>query len=60
MKAVWEKGLAELQNGTLEPMQFAKAVNAAEAQESPVTNETRGAYLGRLWKGLDPRDVSGR
>lgn len=60
VKAVWENGFAELQNGTLEPMQLARAVNAAEAQASPVTNEKRGPYLGRLWKGLDPRDASGR
>jgi hypothetical protein len=27
VKAVWEKGFAELQKGTLEPMQLAKAVH---------------------------------
>jgi hypothetical protein len=52
VKAVWEKGFAELQKGTLEPMQLAKAVNAAEAQESPTTGESRGAILLRNWRRL--------
>lgn len=54
LKAAWEKGFAELQNGTLEPMQLARAVQAAEAQKSPATKETRGVALTTLWKLLQP------
>lgn len=52
VKAAWEKGLAELRNGTLEPMQLARAVQAAEANATPPTNATRGAVLSAMWKKL--------
>jgi ribulose 1,5-bisphosphate synthetase/thiazole synthase len=52
VKAVWEKGLAELQNGTSEPMQLAKAVSEAEANATPPTQTTRGAVLSAMWKKL--------
>ena len=45
VKAAWEKGIAELQKGTLEPMQLARAVHAAEAQPSTATDQTRGDFL---------------
>lgn len=52
MKAAWDKGFADLQKGTLEPMQLAKEVNAAEAQHSPATKEKRGETLATMWKAL--------
>ena len=52
VKAAWEKGLTELRNGTLEPMQLAKAVQEAEANATPPTNATRGAVLSAMWKKL--------
>lgn len=52
VKAAWAKGLAELQNGTLEPMQLARAVHEAEANPTPPTNATRGAVLSAMWKKL--------
>lgn len=52
VKAAWEKGFADLQKGTLEPMQLAKAVYDAEAQKSPATAERRGARLLSLWNTL--------
>jgi hypothetical protein len=55
VKAAWQAGVSELQNGTLDPMQFAKTVHAAEAQESPATRETRGAALVAMWKGLNAK-----
>lgn len=55
VKAVWEQGFAELQKGTLEPLQLAKAVNAAEAKTSPATAEKRGARLLSLWNTLNTK-----
>jgi hypothetical protein len=52
VKVAWEKGFADLKDETLDPMQFAKAVHAAEAQESPATKETRGKALLAMWKSL--------
>jgi hypothetical protein len=54
VKAVWEKGFEDLQKGKLEPMQLAKAVQAAEAQVSPATKEMRGAVVVAVWKSLVP------
>lgn len=45
VKAAWEKGFAELQQGTLQPMQLAKTVRVAEAQPSPATDQKRGDFL---------------
>jgi hypothetical protein len=45
VKAVWLEGFEQLQRGTLEPMQLAKAVHAAEAQPSPETDQKRGDFL---------------
>lgn len=53
--AAWEKGFAQLQKGTLEPMQLAKAVYDAEAQKSPATGEKRGARLLSLWNTLNTK-----
>lgn len=55
VKAAWQAGFAKLQEGTLDQMQFAKTVHAAEAQESPVTKETRGAALLAMWNGLNAK-----
>ena len=55
VKAVWEKGFAELQKGTLEPMHLAKAVYEAEATKSPATDEKRGAKLLSLWNKLNAK-----
>ena len=55
VKAAWEKGFADLQKGTLEPMQLAKAVYGAEAQKSPATGEKRGARLLSLWNTLNTK-----
>ena len=54
VKAVWEKGFDDLQNGTLEPMQLAKAVHDSETQESPSIKGTRGEALAVMWKTLVP------
>ncbi len=53
LKAVWQEGFDELKDSTLEPMRLAKAVQTAEAQASPSTNETRGAALLKMWNGLN-------
>lgn len=55
LKAVWEQGFAELQKGTLEPMQLAKTVHDAEAKKSPATTEKRGARLLSLWNTLNTK-----
>jgi hypothetical protein len=55
VKSAWEKGFADLQKGTLEPMRLAKAVNAAEAKKSPATVEKRGARLLSLWNTLNTK-----
>lgn len=52
VKAVWQKGIASLQKGTQEAMEFAKAIHIAETQESPATKETRGDALLAMWKSL--------
>ena len=55
VKAVWEKGFAELHNGTLEPLRLAKAVYDAEAKKSPATGEKRGERLLSLWNTLNTK-----
>jgi hypothetical protein len=54
VKAVWEQGIQKLEDGTLDPMQLAGAVQAAEAGKSAATAETRGAMLARLWSRQSP------
>jgi hypothetical protein len=54
VKAVWDKGFADLQKGTLDPIQLAEAVHAAENHESPNTNEPRGAALLAMWMSFFP------
>ena len=54
VKAVWQDGFEKLQKGTLEPMQLAKAVHAAEMKESPATNETRGEAILAIWMSQAP------
>ena len=55
VKAAWQAGFAKLQKGKLDPMQFAKTLHAAEAQESPATKETRGAALLAMWNDLNAK-----
>jgi hypothetical protein len=45
MKAAWRDGFDKLQGGTLDPMQIAKAVHAAETKQSPATDQKRGDFL---------------
>jgi len=45
VKDVWQEGFEKLKQGTLEPMQLARAVRAAEAQPSQATDHTRGEFL---------------
>lgn len=52
VKAAWEKGFSNLQKGTLEPMQLAKAVQEAEVNPTPQTKETRGAVMLAMWNKL--------
>lgn len=52
VKAIWQKGFADLKKGTLDPLRFAKVVHAAETLESPATRETRGEELFVLWNNL--------
>jgi hypothetical protein len=52
VKAAWEKGFADLQKVALDPMQLAKAVQAAETNPTPQTKETRGAVLLAMWNEL--------
>lgn len=53
VKAVWQDGFEKLRKGTLEPMQLAKAVHAAEMKESPNARDTRGAFLSGLFAQLN-------
>ncbi len=52
VKAAWQEAFANLKKGDLEPLPPAKAVDAAEAQTSPATGETRGAFLSALYARL--------
>jgi len=45
VQAAWQDGFEKLKQGTLEPMQLAKAVHAAEAKPSPATGQKRGDFL---------------
>jgi len=54
VQTAWDSAFKNLQRQTLDPMQIAVAVHAAESQESPSTNQTRGAFLQGLWKHLKP------
>jgi len=53
VKAVWERGFAELRKGTLEPMRLAKAVQQAEANATPPTQATRSEALLAMWQKLN-------
>jgi hypothetical protein len=52
MLAVWERGLAALRAGTLDPADLVKQVHQAEAKDSPPTTRTRGAALLAMWQSL--------
>lgn len=54
IRAAWGRGLTAIREGTLEPMQLAKAVHAAELRESPATKESRSAVLLEMWDELNP------
>jgi predicted neuraminidase len=51
-QAVWERGLAALRAGTLDPANLVKQVHQAEAKDSPPTTRTRGAALLTMWQSL--------
>jgi hypothetical protein len=51
-QAVWERGLAALRSGTLDPADLVKQVHQAEAKDSPPTTRTRGAALLAMWQSL--------
>ncbi|TDU64584.1 flavin-dependent dehydrogenase [Prosthecobacter fusiformis] len=52
-KAVWMDGFEQLQKGTLDPMQLAKAVHASSTNATPQTKQTRGAALLAMWNELE-------
>ena len=45
LRSVWEAGLQQLRDGTLEPMRLAEHVRRAESQTSPATGQKRGNFL---------------
>jgi hypothetical protein len=45
VKAAWQEGFEKLKQSTLEPMQLAKVVHAAEALQSPATDQKPGDFL---------------
>jgi hypothetical protein len=45
VKAVWQEGFQKLKQGSLEPMEFSKAVQAAEGREAKATTTKRGDFL---------------
>ena len=49
VKAAWEQGLQQLEQGTLDPRQLAKQVQQAEEQPSPATKVKRGNFLLNAW-----------
>ena len=51
-QAVWERGLAALRSGTLDPTDLVKQVHQAETKDSPPTTSTRGAALLAMWESL--------
>ncbi|MFM7290044.1 MAG: FAD-dependent oxidoreductase, partial [Planctomycetia bacterium] len=51
-QAVWERGLAALRSGTLDPADLVKQVHEAESKDSPPTSRTRGEALLAMWQSL--------
>lgn len=54
VQAVWQDGFEKLKQGTLEPMQLAKAVHVAEAPPSPATAQKRGDFLQAEFSRFSP------
>ena len=52
VKVVWQDGFEKLKKGTLEPMQLAKAVHAAEEKPSSSTNQKCGDFLKGIFDRL--------
>jgi hypothetical protein len=52
VRSMWLDGFKQLQHGTLDAAKLAMAVHAAEAKESPSTDELRADVLLRLWNQL--------
>jgi len=46
---VWAEGLAELNQGTLDPHELAVRVHQAESRDSPPTERTRGEVIRQMW-----------
>jgi hypothetical protein len=55
VKAAWLEGFEKLKQGSLEPMQLAQTIHAAEALDSPVTRQGRGDFLDPLWSTVNAR-----
>jgi len=53
VRAIWQRGFAQLKQGALHPIKLALAVHAAEAKNSSHTSQRRGDYLLQLWKELN-------
>lgn len=54
LRTAWESAFKQLELGSLDPAQIVVAVHAAESQDSPATDQTRGAFLLSLWKQFKP------
>ncbi|QDV50460.1 FAD-dependent oxidoreductase [Gimesia fumaroli] len=52
VRAAWEAGLKQLEQGTLNPHQLAAEVQQAEIQKSPALKENRGEFLLRAWNRI--------
>jgi hypothetical protein len=52
VRAVWQDGFSQLQQGRLNPANLALAVHAASIKSSPVTKQRRSAFLLHLWQQL--------
>ncbi len=53
VRALWDQGFQDLQNGTLDARKLAASIYDAEQKNPPATGEQRGAYLLKLWNQLD-------
>ena len=47
---LWAEGLAQLNEGVLDPRKLAARVQQAESVSSPPTNRTRGDVIQEMWK----------
>lgn len=52
VRDTWLHGFEQLKRGVLDPGKLALAVHGAEAKESSLAGETRGAFLFAIWKDI--------